>query len=203
MLEHMVGIPEDKIRNAHGSFKMGHCISCKKEYSLEWMKQEIAAHEFLKCNNPKCTEGLVKPDIVFFGESLPAEFFKNLEDDFAKCDLLIIIGTSLKVHPFAGLTSLVEKECPRLLINRDPVGNDLMFNRPTKNYRDVFLEGECDENCMRIANMIKLENNLKAYMVDEAKSLNHEKNKQSSNASNESKKSDSNDLLKNANSKKK
>ena len=51
MLEHMVGIPENKIHNAHGSFKKGHCISCKKEYSLEWMKEEISAHEFLKCNN--------------------------------------------------------------------------------------------------------------------------------------------------------
>ena len=161
----MIGVPEEKIHNAHGSFKKGHCISCKKEYSLEWMKDEISAHEFLKCNNETCSNGLVKPDIVFFGEALPDDFFNDLEEDFAKCDLLIIIGTSLKVHPFANLTTLVEKECPRILINRDPVGNDFLYDDPQRNYRDVFLPGECDEICLKISNLLKLENKLKEYQV--------------------------------------
>jgi NAD-dependent deacetylase sirtuin 2 len=163
MLEHMIGVPEEKIHNAHGSFKKGHCISCKKEYSLKWMKDEISAHEFLKCNNKDCSNGLVKPDIVFFGEALPDDFFNDLEEDFAKCDLLIIIGTSLKVHPFAGLTTLVEKECPRILVNRDPVGNDFLYDDPQRNYRDVFLSGECDEICLKISNLLKQENKLKEY----------------------------------------
>ena len=164
MLEHMVGIPENKIHNAHGSFKKGHCISCKKEYSLEWMKEEISAHEFLKCNNENCSNGLVKPDIVFFGEALPEDFFNDLEEDFSKCDLLIVIGTSLKVHPFAGLITLVEKECPRLLVNRDPVGN-FLYDDPERNYRDVFLPGECDETCIKIASLLKLDNKLKMYQA--------------------------------------
>lgn len=40
---------------------------------------------------------LVKPDIVFFGESLPDKFFAHLTD-LASCDLLLVFGTSLKVH---------------------------------------------------------------------------------------------------------
>lgn len=49
------------------------------------------------------TEGLVKPDIVFFGESLPARFFQYMATDFSKADLLIVMGTSLTVQPFASL----------------------------------------------------------------------------------------------------
>ena len=50
----------------------------------------------------KC-ESLVKPDIVFFGEALPMKFFMCAEQDFDQCDLLIIMGTSLVVQPFASL----------------------------------------------------------------------------------------------------
>lgn len=43
----------------------------------------------------------MKPDIVFFGESLSDEFHKQMADDKKKCDLLIVIGSSLKVRPVA------------------------------------------------------------------------------------------------------
>jgi NAD-dependent SIR2 family protein deacetylase len=115
----------------------------------------------LKCNNPSCENGLVKPDIVFFGESLPKEFFNKLEDDFEKCDLLIVMGTSLKVQPFASLTGLVSKDCPRLLINRDPVGNNFLYERADLNYRDVFLQGDCDEGCLKMCKLLKWDNDLK------------------------------------------
>jgi NAD-dependent SIR2 family protein deacetylase len=47
--------------------------------------------------------GLVKPDIVFFGESLPQRFFQLVSQDFSRADLLIVMGTSLVVQPFASL----------------------------------------------------------------------------------------------------
>ena len=57
------------------------------------------------CRCPKCS-GLVKPDIVFFGESLPEAFFRHAEQDFPEADLLIVMGTSLVVNPFASLIGL-------------------------------------------------------------------------------------------------
>ena len=45
----------------------------------------------------------VKPGIVFFGESLPHRFFSLAERDFQECDLLLVLGTSLVVQPFASL----------------------------------------------------------------------------------------------------
>ena len=44
------------------------------------------------------SKGVVKPDIVFFGEALPARFFSCVQADFKKCDLLIIMGSSLLVQ---------------------------------------------------------------------------------------------------------
>lgn len=42
---------------------------------------------------------VLKPDIVFFGEDLPEEFHNNLELDKHNCDLLLVIGSSLRVRP--------------------------------------------------------------------------------------------------------
>ena len=49
--------------------------------------------------------GILKPDIVFFGESLSEEFHKQMAEDKNKCDLLIVIGSSLKVRPVALIPS--------------------------------------------------------------------------------------------------
>lgn len=56
---------------------------------------------------PKCPtcKGVVKPDIVFFGEELPRHFFKYLTD-FPLADLLIVMGTSLEVSATSFLPSL-------------------------------------------------------------------------------------------------
>ena len=63
------------------------------------MKEEIPRCD--SCNN------LTKPDIVFFGEQLPMRFFTAVQNDLPKCDLLIIMGTSLVVHPFASMIDRV------------------------------------------------------------------------------------------------
>lgn len=47
---------------------------------------------------------------------------KKRRKDFAKCDLLIVVGTSLAVQPFANLIAEVPDSCVRLLINKDEVG---------------------------------------------------------------------------------
>lgn len=54
---------------------------------------DVMADKVPRC--PVCT-GVVKPDIVFFGEQLPARFLLHMAD-FALADLLLILGTSLEV----------------------------------------------------------------------------------------------------------
>jgi len=79
----------------------------------------------------------MKPDIVFFGESLPEDFFKCMEPDCKQCDLLIVMGTSLQVSPVNRIIQMVDKSVPQILINRELVGNGHNF--------DIELLGDCDE----------------------------------------------------------
>jgi NAD-dependent histone deacetylase SIR2 len=55
--------------------------------------------EVYRCKVKEGCNGPVKPDIVFFGENLPKEFFPVL-DSLDEADLLIVIGTALAVAPF-------------------------------------------------------------------------------------------------------
>ena len=68
-LERQAGIPVDRLVEAHGSFASQHCIDCKKEYDSVRMRETVEKGEVVRCDNESCV-GLVKPDIVFFGESV-------------------------------------------------------------------------------------------------------------------------------------
>eukprot|EP00922_Rhytidocystis_sp_ex-Travisia-forbesii_P028314 GHVS01041555.1.p1 GENE.GHVS01041555.1~~GHVS01041555.1.p1 ORF type:complete len:581 (-),score=114.38 GHVS01041555.1:73-1815(-) len=67
--------------------------------------------------------GLLKPDITFFGESLDERFFNLCTVDFPSAELLIVMGTSLQVMPFAHLVHMCTPSCDRLMINKDYVKN--------------------------------------------------------------------------------
>ncbi|KAI7974139.1 hypothetical protein EIK77_003004 [Talaromyces pinophilus] len=107
------------------------------------MKEVVVKGEVPRCQTPECN-GLVKPDIVFFGEALPGAFFENRELP-AKADLCIVMGTSLTVQPFASLPSFCRDEIPRLLINMEQVGG--LGSRAD----DVLLLGDCDEGVRKLA----------------------------------------------------
>jgi NAD-dependent histone deacetylase SIR2 len=78
-LETIAGLPASKIVEAHGSFATAHCIDCKKSASKEYvLKSGVRKGEVVRCGEEGC-DGLVKPDIVFFGEGLPERFFQSLE----------------------------------------------------------------------------------------------------------------------------
>ena|ERR1700730_10244605 len=66
-LERLAGVPETKIVEAHGTFATQRCIECKVPYDREEMRTEIMAQKVPHC---KQCDGLVKPDIVFFGEGV-------------------------------------------------------------------------------------------------------------------------------------
>ena len=78
---------------------------------------------------------VMKPDIVFFGEGLSDEFHNSMTIDKDECDLLIVIGSSLKVRPVALIPNSIPENIPQILINREPLSH-LNF--------DVELLGDCD-----------------------------------------------------------
>lgn len=140
-LEREAGVTDDMIVEAHGSFATQRCIECATPYDDGAMKEAISNKNVPKCERCK---GLVKPDIVFFGEGLPAKFFESREV-IAQADLAIIMGTSLSVAPFAHLPQLIQDNVPRLLINMERVG-DLGTRLD-----DVIQLGACDDGIRELA----------------------------------------------------
>ena len=96
----MAGLPASSLVAAHGNFDGAACIDCDRAHPREDMLAAVREGTPMKCR--RC-EGLVKPTIVFFGESLPDRFSQLAAVDMPKADLLIVMGTSLVVYPFAGL----------------------------------------------------------------------------------------------------
>eukprot|EP00056_Hartaetosiga_gracilis_P003666 m.65867 g.65867 ORF g.65867 m.65867 type:complete len:254 (-) comp11539_c5_seq2:417-1178(-) len=155
-----------------------HWLNCVLFLLFCWLEQDAVKQHVMDRTIPKCEkcEGLVKPDIVFFGEGLPQRFFEKMASDFAVADALIVIGTSLTVHPFADLISRVNENVPRLLINREMVGtSEYMFSGPPFNFhiddRDVFYEGNCDDGCVEFARLLGWEEDLQHLMEEEINKL--------------------------------
>mmetsp|Transcript_21528 Transcript_21528/g.32037 ORF Transcript_21528/g.32037 Transcript_21528/m.32037 type:complete len:402 (+) Transcript_21528:49-1254(+) len=125
-LEFGAGIPREKVVQAHGGFDSAHCLKCDTEYHPNYVKEILVNGDVPRCKvqrrSGNTCRGLVKPDIVFFGESLPQRFHELSAKDFPNCDLLIIMGTSLQVNPFAGLIDDVKENVVRMLFNREPAG---------------------------------------------------------------------------------
>ncbi|KAK4190785.1 DHS-like NAD/FAD-binding domain-containing protein [Podospora australis] len=80
--------------------------------------------------------GVMKPDITFFGEPLPDEFSRRLtQHDKDLVDLVIVIGTSLKVAPVSEVVPYLPSNIPQICISRDPITH-INF--------DIDLLGDCD-----------------------------------------------------------
>eukprot|EP01090_Pellita_catalonica_P017639 TRINITY_DN5369_c0_g1_i1.p1 TRINITY_DN5369_c0_g1~~TRINITY_DN5369_c0_g1_i1.p1 ORF type:complete len:362 (+),score=50.34 TRINITY_DN5369_c0_g1_i1:115-1200(+) len=120
-LERKAGIAEDKLVFAHGTFESSTCLQCREVFDTH----DTVIENVYKDKIPQCPEcnGIIKPDITFFGEGLPARYFATLQEDFEKCDLLLVFGTSLSVAPFNTLIDYVGKDVPRVLFNKEEVGN--------------------------------------------------------------------------------
>ena len=80
----------------HGSIHRNHCLRCKKAYTLaDILGQEGVPH--CECG------GIIKPDVVLYGEELEGGTLSGAVHAISGADLLIVGGTSLSVYPAAGL----------------------------------------------------------------------------------------------------
>uniref|UniRef100_A0A3Q0REA1 Si:dkey-103i16.6 n=1 Tax=Amphilophus citrinellus TaxID=61819 RepID=A0A3Q0REA1_AMPCI len=156
-LEKLCGIPDDKLVEAHGSFATASCHLCYTPYPAEEAK-----HAIMNDNIPICTfcAATVKPDVVFFGEDLPQKYFLHTKD-FPKADLLIIMGTSLQIEPFASLVNTVRSTVPRLLLNRHAVGP---FEKVPLRRGDHMELGNLEDTVQRFAEMLGWNNEIEELM---------------------------------------
>lgn len=130
-LEHLAGMPADRLVECHGHFRTSSCIDCRRPMDPAQVERDILHHA--QPTHCRHCGGLVKPDIVFFGEGLPERFHSLVGKDAAKADLCIVMGTSLQVAPVSMIPDMVD--CRVALVNREPVGKGM----------DLFCQGDCDE----------------------------------------------------------
>jgi NAD-dependent deacetylase len=85
------------------------------------MEFDEAAAIVQKGEMPRCAKckGVLKPAITFFGESLPVHALAAAEQEAKKADLMLVLGTSLTVHPAAGLPQVTLRSGGRIVIVND------------------------------------------------------------------------------------
>jgi len=112
----------------HGNIERNYCIKCKTFYSEEL--------DFSK-GVPKCKcGGLIRPDVVWFGEYLPEDQFDAAEKAARNCDVFFIVGTSAVVYPAASLVFIAKQNGAYLVevnIEKTEISEivDLSFYEPS------------------------------------------------------------------------
>jgi len=110
-----------KIWEVHGNYKRAVCSECGRRYEIEQLLTKLKGDELPYCDS---CGGLLKPDVVLFGEQLPPSFVEA-EAAVARADLLLALGTSLEVYPVAGLVPQATHGGAKvIIINRDPTPYD-------------------------------------------------------------------------------
>ncbi len=118
-----------RVYELHGTVHKNTCLKCGKTYSAE----QIASMQGV----PHCTcGGLIKPDVVLYGEPLDGDTVDGAIQSIAAADTLIVAGTSLTVYPAAGFVSCFRGKY-LVLINRDPT--------PLDGQCDLVLHGKVGE----------------------------------------------------------
>ena len=100
-----------RVFELHGSIHKNTCLTCGRKFTGE----EIAKTQGVP-HCPSCG-GIVKPDVVLYGEPLDGETVEGAVDAIASADTLIVAGTSLSVYPAAGFLRCFSGE-ELVLINK-------------------------------------------------------------------------------------
>jgi NAD-dependent deacetylase len=95
----------------HGSFQHAHCRNCQTAYTYLELKDKLQAAQLPLCD---ACGGVIKPDIVFYGE--PVLEMDEAEAEARAADLFLVMGTSLTVYPAAMLPALTS--APVILLSR-------------------------------------------------------------------------------------
>jgi len=159
-LEIKAKIPKEKLVFSHGNFYNGHCANCDIPIDIKFINEGIEKGEIYYC--PKCG-GPCKPNVVFYGEEIPKRFSEKLEE-CKDIDLIIIMGTSLKVSPFANIPYLTNPYASKLLFNMEKVGQ---FGYDYLQNDAIFLHGKTDEKVIQFLKDIELYNDFSNFIKKE------------------------------------
>ncbi|QRW16941.1 NAD-dependent histone deacetylase SIR2 [Rhizoctonia solani] len=168
-------IPLCKICNKPVAPAKGKPKSKKKDV---WNPKQKDADDDMDIPTPPLPKGIMKPDIIFFGEPLNDEFDYCLFKDRNSVDLLLVIGTSLKVAPVSEILTHIPHSVPQVLINKTPVTHvnpDVVLLGDA----DCVIEYLCDKLTWTLpgvgsSNKAKVQARLPGIPIKPVKAYNHE-----------------------------
>jgi NAD-dependent deacetylase len=135
-LHQKAGSSPEKIIEIHGTAFSVSCLSCGKRYERDEIEGRLLAGEMV----PSCDacKGILKPDTISFGQSMPESKMEASFRCSRECDLCMVLGSSLVVYPAASIPVQAVQEGARLVIvNRDPT--------PMDDVADVVIRGSLGE----------------------------------------------------------
>ena len=103
----------ENVIEVHGSIETSSCTGCGASFGLEQVDDLFDERGVAVC---AACGGAVKPDVVLFGEMLPVEAIEWATELAEAADLMLCVGSSLAVHPVAGLPQLTLDRGGRLAI---------------------------------------------------------------------------------------
>ena len=102
------------IHEVHGHIREMTCVRCYQIFeAAPFMNELLAEHTVPHC--PTC-HGVLKPNVILFGEQLPVRILNLAKKEAQRCDLMLVVGTSLEVAPAGDLPHLALQTGARLII---------------------------------------------------------------------------------------
>jgi NAD-dependent deacetylase len=134
-----------RVIEVHGSIRTASCLDCGERVALEEAVAALRAASAPPC--PRCGS-IVKPDVVMFGELLPAEAMERASELAGAAGLLLVVGSSLEVYPVAALPEeTVAAGGAVAIVNRGPTPFDALA--------DVRVDAAAGETLDSVARLLR------------------------------------------------
>ncbi len=145
-LHQKAGSDTDNIYELHGNMKWMKCLDCGARYSLDDLFLRFASQP----KAPVCEQcgGILKAEVIFFGEALPEKTLKDATYHASTCDLLIVIGSSLVVYPAAYMPMYAKSGGARLVIIN-------MSETPYDGEADILIRAGAGDTMTRVTAEVK------------------------------------------------
>lgn len=147
------GIHSDQLAELHGNTNLETCTKCGAKYLRDFdTRTALAVFDHVTgrlCDDPSCRGQLID-SIINFGESLPTEELDRSFKEARKCDLCIVLGSSLRVSPAAEVPAIVARNGKKVVICN-------LQKTPLNPYCAMEIHAEIDDVMMGIMKRLGLE----------------------------------------------
>lgn len=115
----------------HGNLFDVYCEKCHAHVPVE---------EYLQNRLHKTDQGSLRPNIILYDEGIPERAIRQSLAAIQEADLVVVVGTSMKVYPFAGLLEYVRPDVKILAVNQEPLNLPGNFEMVVEDAVDFFAQ---------------------------------------------------------------